>query len=258
MGRLDLDAIASDLRARGLEVTIDPGAHTRGSSLLSPEVVVVHDDIIGGCPWPMPGVIRSGVQQPTQYVPGPLYNIWVACDGRVVLNASGVANNAGAGSAFGYVGNSRTVGICRSHHPDVAPATREVNETTAVVAAVVCLHIDRSPERVVGHKEWTTRKADPWNLEMEAFRGSVAGQLDPVDWDAIAEFLQEDDMIIRLKGNPAVLLAGPVAKLVSGPLVDAYRKAGVKVVDLPDSAAARAEYKNLRRQATPWWKRLAA
>lgn len=167
----DLPAVLADW---DLEVTTLSGAATRGSSSINPSVIVVHDDIIGGCPTSMPGAIRSGVQQPTQYVPGPLYNIWINCTGRVVLAADGVANNAGEGSSHGFTGNSRTIGICRSHHPDVAAATRAQNDATATVTAVVLTLIDRPTDRAVGHKEWTTRKSDPWDVAMGDFRKAVA------------------------------------------------------------------------------------
>lgn len=174
MGRLNVAQLTGALRARGLTVRVDPGAETRGESYLDAEVIVVHDDIIGGCPAAMPSVIRSGVQQPTQYVPGPLYNLWVACDGTVTIAATGVSNNAGKGGFAGYVGNSRTIGVCRSHHPDHGAAPAKQNDATAVVCAVLSQLQGIPASRCVGHKEWAEgRKSDPWNLDMAVFRRRV-------------------------------------------------------------------------------------
>lgn len=172
MGYLPAD-LPARLRTRGLTVHEHPGWQRFGSATLRPEVVVIHDDIIGGCPGSLPGIIPNGRPD----LAGPLYNLWAECNGEVTVVAAGVANNAGRGSWAGFVGNSRTVGLCRSHTPygGTFGGTAEQNAALSICAEVICDHYGLDPlQRVCGHKEWTTRKPDPWNMDMSWFRTLTA------------------------------------------------------------------------------------
>lgn len=170
MGYLPAD-LPRRLDGAGLDVRTLGGWERRGRATLAPRVVVVHDDIIGACPRSVPGIIPNGRSD----LPGPLYNLWVECDGTVWVVAGGVSNNAGRGGWGGWTGNSRTVGICRSHHPDGGQrgGTRAQNEAAEVAAEVICAIYRIDASNVVGHKEWTSRKPDPWHLDMAAFRRAV-------------------------------------------------------------------------------------
>ena len=160
----------------GLRVnTATAGWWEAGSPSLSPAVIVVHDDVIGGCPSRPPGALTTGVRQPTQYVPGPLYNVWIACDLTVWFIAGGRANNAGSGGWAGYTGNSRTIGVCRSFDGNDAGAPPAQTAATAAVCSVLARMYGIPAGNVIGHKEWTTRKSDPHGVNMAQFRAMVAG-----------------------------------------------------------------------------------
>lgn len=255
--------VVEALRDYGLELGFVPGWERRGSSAFWPAGHVCHHDAIPTRWDNPPDILISGRPD----LAGPLCNTALAADGRVWLVAAGRANHAGGGSWDGLVGNSSVWGTeAQNAGTGQVWPDRQIDAYLRLCAAV-CDWLEVDASRVCRHAEWTDRKIDAWGpwehggrweTDMGRFRARVAELLEggPVDWDAIADYLQEDDMIVRLKGNPSVLLAGPVAKLVSGPLVANYAEAGVKVVDLPNTAAGRAEYQNLRRHATPWWRRL--
>lgn len=214
MGYLPPDLPAM-LRGRGLTVHERAGWQRFGAATLRPAVIVVHDDIIGGCPTSLPGIIPGGRPD----LPGPLYNLWIECDGDVHIVAGGVANNAGRGSWAGYTGNSRTIGMCRSHHPDGGAhgGTPEQNASASVVCAVLADLYGIPAANVIGHKEWTSRKPDPWHLDMGAFRSQVAagGQEDDMTPEQAAKL---DQVHAALLGKPGGL-PNVLASVQSAPLM---------------------------------------
>lgn len=175
--RLPAD-LPARLRAAGLVVEEAAGWRGRGAPLSAPSLVLVHDDIIGGCPTFPPRALIDGIQQPTQYVPGPLYNLWTSCAGVVWVLADGTANNAGKGSYAGVVGNRRTVAVVRSHHPDLGPAPAVQNQAAATAARVLAEAIDVDVDRIIRHEDWTTRKKDTWNWPTPAIRAAATDEED--------------------------------------------------------------------------------
>lgn len=128
-----------------------------------------------------------------------------------------------------------------------------------IIVARIAQGIVAPNPRILGHRDHKATACPGGHLydDLPRIRELVAqGGSPPIDWEAIAEYLEEPDMLIRLKGNPSVLLAGPVATLVAGPIVSDYVKAGVKVVDLPPTDLGRAHYKTVRDRARPFWTRV--
>ncbi|UUU33522.1 peptidoglycan-binding protein [Streptomyces sp. CA-210063] len=128
-------------------------------------------------------------------LPGPLCVAVIAKDGTVHLVGYGRTNHAGRGSTAAYnaVRNGTTLpsrpgadavdgnahfygfeienlGNGRDPYPDAQLAAVEK------VAAAVCRAHGWAASRVIGHKEWTTRKIDP-TFSMAAMRTRIAKRL---------------------------------------------------------------------------------
>lgn len=128
-------------------------------------------------------------------LPGPLCVAVIAKDGTVHLVGYGRTNHAGRGSTAAYnaVRDGTTVpsrpgadavdgnthfygfeienlGNGRDPYPDAQLAAVEK------VAAAVCRAHGWAASRVIGHKEWTTRKIDP-TFSMAAMRTRIAKRL---------------------------------------------------------------------------------
>lgn len=185
--------LADRLRAWGLDVVEEPGWRARGKDSLSPLVVVVHHTA-SKPPAPVPslGVVIKGRSD----VPGPLCNVLVGRDCSVHVIASGVSNNAGAGTWDGVTGNRHTLGIEVENNGIGEPWSRPLYVTTLFVAAALAEGARVPVSNVIGHKEWTPRKIDP-NFDMVKFRAEVARLLVPVP--------VEEDFMSRVlaTGGPA-------------------------------------------------------
>ncbi|MCI3274964.1 peptidoglycan-binding protein [Streptomyces cylindrosporus] len=128
-------------------------------------------------------------------LPGPLCVAVIAKDGTVHLVGYGRTNHAGAGSRAVYDavrdaralpsrpgadavdGNAHFYGFEIENLGNGKDPYPEA-QLTAVekVAAAVCRAHGWSSGRVIGHKEWTTRKVDP-DFSMPSMRARVAGRL---------------------------------------------------------------------------------
>lgn len=160
-----------------------PG-HPRGG--FAPEFVMIHHDagrwkdtagrvIVA----PSRRLIRVGRKD----VPPPLYHIYVRRDLKVELITRGRANHAGKGGPWRDLGkdegNRRALGVCLAHMGKAEggdpqePVRAEFLELAGRVAAAACDHIDASAGEVLGHKEYTDRKPDPYGIHMPTFRADV-------------------------------------------------------------------------------------
>lgn len=251
--------VVEALRDYGLDVGFVPGWERRGSPAFWPGGHVNHHDAIETRWSYPPDILINGRHD----LDGPLCNTALEATGKVWLVAAGRANHAGSGSWDGLIGNSSVWGTEAQNAGTGQTWPDEQIEAYELLDAAVCAYLEVDASTVCRHAEWTSRKIDAWGPwegggtwqdDMGVLRANVAELLEaggpPIDEP------QEDDMLIRLKGNPTVLLAGPVAMLVAGPLVKSYTDAGVKVVDLPATDQGRAQYTQLLRQVTPWWKRV--
>lgn len=251
--------VVEPLRDFGLDVGFVPGWETRGSSAFFPAGQVNHHDAIATRWTSPPAILIDGRSD----LPGPLCNTALQSTGKVWLVAAGRANHAGEGHWLNLDDNADVWGTEAQNAGTGQVWPDEQIDAYQRLNAAVCAYLEVDASTICRHAEWTTRKIDPfgpwesggrWEHDMPAYRARVAELLET--GGAPIDNLQEDDMIIRLKGQPSVLLAGPVAMLVAGPLVDTYEKGGVTVIDLPNTDPGRAQYRQLRRHATPWWKRV--
>ncbi|MDN3259642.1 peptidoglycan-binding protein [Streptomyces sp. CSDS2] len=137
------------------------------------------------------GICRTGRPD----LPGPLCIAVIAKNGTVHLVGYGRTNHAGPGSqaVYGAVrngtslparpgpdavdGNAHFYGFEIENRGDGRDPYPEA-QLTAVekVAAAVCRAHGWSADRVIGHKEWTTRKIDP-SFPMPAMRARIAKRL---------------------------------------------------------------------------------
>ena len=128
-------------------------------------------------------------------VPGPLYNYLIKRDGTIVqLTAGNVkANHAGRGMADvlsrmksdrPVQGNARAPGKISANGSLIGVSfindglgediPQEQMEAAVTLCAYLCVKHKFSPfTRVIGHKEWTSRKVDP-SFDMTEFRARVA------------------------------------------------------------------------------------
>lgn len=131
-------------------------------------------------------VVKNG----TNSVPGPLYQILIERDGMVRLITNGYANHAGKGDSEvleavkmggdrpspqsnDASGNPWFFGVAIDNDGRGEPLGTDAYDALVGVCAAICYRIGwNARERVVGHKEWTSRKVDP-NLDMECFRWKV-------------------------------------------------------------------------------------
>lgn len=137
--------------------------------------------------------IRDGVQQPGGFLPGPLAQCLLTPDGKCHLIAVGPCNHAGPGFYPGLgsdSANRRTIGFeccwptLRPDLPDgfdpherwSTPLVITMRDATAAVLKKLGV----GSARIIGHKEWTPRKPDPGNMDMNWFRGEVQKDLDGV------------------------------------------------------------------------------
>lgn len=139
--------------------------------------------------------LYDGVEQPSGFLPGPLYHVAVDKQGTANLIGWGRANHAGLGDddvlkaviAEHYPlpkpneantdGNSRFYGIALLNLGDGKdPYPPAQLETAARAAALLCGLHDWTEKSVIGHKEWEPGKIDP-SYSMSNFRSMVGARL---------------------------------------------------------------------------------
>ena len=170
--------IPQQLRDYGLTVVEHGGWDTRGSTGFDPSGVLIHHT--GGpqgSPAPSLGICINGRGGPNP-VPGPLCHILIGRDCVCHVIAAGRANHAGVGGPLLGIpkdqGNQYLLGI-EEENDGTGQETRtpEQLQTLTLTAAALMNHLNAPEELCLGHKEWTTRKPDPVNLDMSTFRAAV-------------------------------------------------------------------------------------
>lgn len=135
--------------------------------------------------------------RPAEGIPGPLCQAACEMDGDLILGAIGRANHAGSGSAstlkLVQAGKASTTGTIKPG-PDGTngngwlyglevkfdggqPMTGKAYDSAVRWAAAICDFYGWSAGRVIGHKEWSSRKPDPGSTFMGKFRADVAARL---------------------------------------------------------------------------------
>lgn len=134
-------------------------------------------------------------------LPGPLSHFGCDDQGTIWLVAWGRANHAGGGdprvlravieesyddyppkprehtgSAGSTDGNDNFYGV-ETFYSGTRPPTAAARRSLVLLSAAICDHHGWSAKSVIGHKEWSDQKSDPGQVDMRAFRNTVAQQL---------------------------------------------------------------------------------
>lgn len=163
-------ALDDALLAAGLDVVSYRGWETRGNSSFNPKGVVVHHT----GPWStVSGMVQLCINGRSD-LPGPLCHVVLAPDGVCHLIAAGRANHAGTGGWKTLSGNSSVFGIEAIHSGSkTAPWPGVQVDAFVVCAGAMAKLVKASADLVCAHREWTPRKIDPTNIDMNNFRERV-------------------------------------------------------------------------------------
>lgn len=170
-----LTDLASVLRKAGLNVIEVSGWKTRGhGGMNKPRGIIWHHTATPARAegnYPSLGTVTHGRKD----LKGPLANLGLGRDGTWYVIAAGQAWHAGSGSYPGLSGNIDTIGI-EAEHPGTAghPWPKKQLESYRKGSAALAKHYGIPASKVIGHKEWTTRKVDPYGLNMSVERSHVA------------------------------------------------------------------------------------
>jgi len=156
---------------------------------------------IWGCVWHHTGDSRATPESISKGRPdlaGPLAQLHIAPDGIVTIVAVGPCNHAGKGSWAGLPtddANDKTIGIECAYPRDVNNQNERWPDAQIIsmrdVGAALTKYLDVPVSHNISHREWAQLgpagwrqgKTDPWNLDMNWFRGEIAkdiaGQFDP-------------------------------------------------------------------------------
>lgn len=191
------------LRDEGLPVRVLPGWRGRGRDMATIYGVVVHDTVTPSSAWNNARVdqlLRDGGAD----LPGPLSQLGLDFEARLVVIADGRSNHNG----YGTWGNN-AIGIetyCAGGlRGREEPWSEEQREVAARGSAAILRHLDlgRSAHwnpRVAGHKETDPRrKIDPWQIVMDEFRRDVQRLIDtPASKPVSPPSQKEDDIVASL------------------------------------------------------------
>jgi peptidoglycan hydrolase-like protein with peptidoglycan-binding domain len=166
--------LAAVLRKYGCNVVEVAGWQTRGSSTFNPKGVVAHHTAgprVGDAP--SLGICIRGRSD----LPGPLAQVVLSRSGICYVIASGRANHAGTGGYRGLSGNSSVFGIEAENTGTGEPWGAAQLEAYYRCTAAMLEIAGRDATWVCVHKEWTSRKIDPYGINMNEFRVKVGVRL---------------------------------------------------------------------------------
>lgn len=202
------------------------GWQARGSHPFTPIGIMVHHDVDPNTA--QPGTLtRMIAESGSASTPAPLANIHLLTDGTPVVIASGKANHAGLGSGAvlartqaglapegdaGALGLPNTIGGngfylgIEVEHPGDDSDYPQIGALVSLLAHL-CGSLGFSPNQVVHHREWTSRKIDM------SYRGDLRGQVaealtNPGGSDLTAAFESEAITILRSISQTSYLLQG--------------------------------------------------
>lgn len=151
---------------------------------------------IVGVVWHHTGSARATAQSIRDGRPdlrGPLSQLHIAQDGTVTIVAVGPCHHAGAGSGLGLPvdgANDRTIGVECAYPKDVNNQAEPWPDAQIIAmrdtAAALTKHLRVPVSNNISHKEWAQHgpagrrqgKTDPWNLDMDWFRGEIQKDID--------------------------------------------------------------------------------
>lgn len=166
------------LRRWGLRVEEVEGWRFRGRPYnFYPRAIIAHHTASGATSgnFASQGVVVNGRPD----LPGPLCQVLLGRDGTVRLVAAGYANHAGYGGPRAGIpenmGNTYSIGIEAENNGVGEPWSKEqLNAYYRLCAALLVWMGTKDASKVIGHKEWTSRKIDPAGINMDYFREQVA------------------------------------------------------------------------------------
>lgn len=171
--------LATHLRRWGLKVETKEGWRHRGRPYtFAPRAVIVHHTASGRTSgnFASENVVTYGYAG----LPGPLCQVLLGRDGRVMVISDEHANHAGRGDIGRGIniprnlGNTYAYGIEAENNGVGEPWGRaQLNAYYRLCAALLDYMDRKDVERVFGHKEWTDRKIDPAGINMNHFRRQV-------------------------------------------------------------------------------------
>ena len=169
--------LAKELRKKDVRVKMVKGWKQRGHvGTFAPRGVMFHHTASNKDSGNAPalGIVTHGRSD----LPGPLCHFLVARDGTVYFIAKGRAYHAGEGGPLKGVpadaGNTALFGIECENNGIGEPWPEKQKRAIAILCAVLLKRMNAPAGMLVGHKEWTTRKIDPANINLDAFRHRVS------------------------------------------------------------------------------------
>lgn len=173
------------LRRWGLKVEQEDGWRFRGRPYtFAPRAIICHHTASGSQTGNFGSlrVVRDGRSD----LPGPLCQFLLGRDGTVRIIAGGHANHAGYGGPIAGIpenlGNTFAWGIEAENNGVGEPWSKaQLNAYYRLCAALLDLMGTKDVSKVIGHKEWTSRKIDPAGIDMDHFRSQVKKALQPGD-----------------------------------------------------------------------------
>lgn len=185
--------LANALRLGGCAVIEQPGWQNRGGDMSAIWGVMDHHTAGGGAnDWVV-------VQNGRPGIPGPLAHMTLEKNGTFRLLAAGRCNHAGTGSYSGLPkdgANPRVIGIEGVSNGTSWTAEQRREYPKGVAAILKWLRLNES--RTIGHKEWTSRKIDPGNWNMNDFRNDVRRHLGNAPVAPIQEVKTKSGLILLL------------------------------------------------------------
>lgn len=190
------EKVARDLRREGVEVRFVSGWRSRGrDGSYDPEGVLDHHTASNRASGPSPalGIVVSGRSD----LPGPLSQVHLARPRKiskakrekgirygsvVTIVAAGRSNHAGLGGPYRWIakdsGNRDAIGIEAENDGVGEPWPEDQRDVYVLLNAYLLYHLGkRRPYFLGGHKEYTSRKIDPFGISMRRFRRRVRKEL---------------------------------------------------------------------------------
>lgn len=180
--RMKNEGLIAHLRRWGLKVEGHEGWRLRGRPYnFYPRAIIAHHTASSRTSgnFGSEGVVVNG----RPGLPGPLCQALLGRDGTVKMIAAGYANHAGYGGPKAGIpenqGNTFAIGIEAENDGRGEPwSAAQLNAYYRLCAALLDWIGVKDVSKVIGHKEWTTRKIDPGGINMTNFRANVQKALD--------------------------------------------------------------------------------
>jgi hypothetical protein len=173
--------LSTVLRNAGLTVHEQPGWQQRGRDMAGIRGIVQHHTATS-VDVPDANVVRV-LRDGRAGIPGPLSQLGLDRQGGWHVIAAGRSNHAGRGSWPGLDGNDDCLGIEAFHIGTGKEKWLQAQlDSWDVGTAALCVEYGIDPlQFVIAHREWTSRKVDPYALNMASHRERILALTDGDD-----------------------------------------------------------------------------